>query len=674
MSQLLGVRYQIIRVLSANEIGESYLVTDIESANQLYYIFQKYFLRSQHEQEINRAINLFQNEAQTLQNIAQKHERIQKIFAYWQEEQELCLLKEFVQGYSLGQEIEAKIKQSQYFTEEEVVSFLLSVLKLLVYVHSQGVIHLNIKPNNIIRRSSDDSLVLVDFGGISEAINNYIDISEYTPMEQFHGNPQFNSDIYALGVIAISALTGLPPREITGINSPRNFLTGEICWRHRSQKVSGRLAGVINKMVKLDYRYRYQSALDALIEIRPLQDKYFSIRQERKARINLILLAAFVSFVVTGIIAWILVKPKDINQAQLFYQKGVDKYEQENYKAAITNFNKAIDINPDYAQAYNRRGDAYYRLGEYQKSQADSSMAIRLNPEDANSYYDRGFSLYSLGNYNGAIADYNQAIKLEPKNANAYYARGLARNKINEKQAAFEDFSQAIALNPEFALAYIERGKLLRRQDKKLNAAKDFNAAVTLQAENAELYYERGLNYRQLNQKQLAKKDFTKAIELNSKYIKAYLARGDVYSDLGNPEKAYADYNQALLLNDKLSDTYIHLGNYRLKNNDIAGAITDFNKAIALEPNNALAYNYRGTANIERGFSKESIKDYTKALELNPNYGDAYYNRGLAYTYLGKISQAISDFEKAAQSFLDQDEQNNYNDAKSKLKALRARS
>lgn len=338
MSQLLGLHYQIIQVLSQDQVGENYIVADIEEKISTYYIFKKIFIHNSSEQELNSAMSSLNREIQTLQKIGHQHETIQQIFTYWIESKEVCLLKEFIQGNSLSHIIE----QQTHSTEEEIVNIFLSLLKILVYIHGQGIIHRNIKPSNIIQRELDGEYVLIDFGSDEAAINYNLGISEYMPMEQYHGSTQFNSDIYALGVIAISMLTNLPASEITGINSPRNFITGEIRWRHRSRKVSRRLAHVINKMVKLDYRCRYQSALDALIDIRPLQDKYFSIKEERKAQIHLILLVGAASFIIVGILSLIIIQPKNITQAEEFYQQGINKYEAQNYQAAITSFSEAM--------------------------------------------------------------------------------------------------------------------------------------------------------------------------------------------------------------------------------------------------------------------------------------------------------------------------------------------
>jgi tetratricopeptide (TPR) repeat protein len=665
MSQLLNARYQILQLLSANAVCESYLTAEVTDPNSLYYIVKKLFIRSQGEQVLNHARILLESEIETLQELAQIQEQIQELFTYWEENNDFYVVQEYVPGNPLSLEI----GKGKIFQEKAVISILSEILKILEFIHHHGVIHQNLKPTNIIQSHPDGKLVLVDFGGIRKAIHN-IGWSEYIPIEQLHGKTRFNSDIYALGIIAIAALTGKSAREIAGINSPKHFLTGEIIWQHYNRKVSANFARIINKMVRLDYRHRYQLASEVLKDIQSRKDKYFWDFQPLE-KINIVLLSGIISFILVGIVSWFLVAPRDIEQAKIIYEQGADKYQQENYQGAIENFTQAIKLNPDYAQAYNQRGDAFYRLGNYEKAQSDSSEAIRLNSKDTNAYYDRGFTLYTLSNYNGAIADFSQAIAIDSRNADAYYARGLARSQIKEKQGAIEDFNQAIAINSDYAAAYLERAKIFRRQGKKLEAITDFNEAIALNSDNPEYYYERGLANFQLNQRQSAKKDFSKTIELDSKHIKAYLIRGNIYSESGDTQKAYADYNQAFLLNDKFPDTYIHWGNFRLRNNDIQGAIKDFQKAIQLDPKKPSAYNYRGNAYLAKGLYKDAVNDYTKAIKLNPNYALAYYNRGLVRTDLGKIADAIEDFEKAAQFFQDKGEETSYNDAIAKLKSLR---
>lgn len=152
--------------------------------------------------------------------------------------------------------------------ENQVISLLIEVLEILVFVHGQGVIHRDIKPANLMRRHPDGKIVLIDFGAVKEITTQMVNsqgqrISTvaigtpgYMPIEQFHGNTQFNSDIYALGMVGIQALTGLLADDLSRLQSPNNPSTGELVWHHRAQ-VSPELANIIDKMVRFDYRQRY---------------------------------------------------------------------------------------------------------------------------------------------------------------------------------------------------------------------------------------------------------------------------------------------------------------------------------------------------------------------------------------------------------------------------------
>ncbi|MBW4665912.1 MAG: tetratricopeptide repeat protein [Cyanomargarita calcarea GSE-NOS-MK-12-04C] len=664
IEQVLDARYRIVQVLNADLVEENYLAEDTSNSNFLQYLIKKLRHPSDNFHSHSKTRQLFASEAKSLENLACKHDQIQKLFSYFEENKEFYLVQELVTGNSLSKEIfEGTLKEYQ------VINILSEVLEILVFVHNQGVIHQQIRPGNIIRRESSGKLVLVDFGAIKKVALNIIETSEYTPIEQLHGNPQSNSDIYALGIIAIVALTGS-----SVLQSHKNFLTGEILWRKRAPKVSENLAKIINKMVRLDYRKRYQSATEVLRDLNNLtKNQPRNLQLQRQANLKLVLIAGIASFMVVGLLSWFLLPSKDSNYEQVLYQQGVINYEQGNFQGAINNFNKAIQTNPKYALAYNRRGNAYYRLENFQKSQEDASEAIRLNPQDPSAYYDRGFTLYKLGNYNGAIADYNQAIKLNPQYANAYYGRGLARIQIKERQGAMADFTKAIALKGDYGDAYLERGILRRKMGIKLEALKDLEEAVAI-SPDPRAYYERALGHYTLNEKKSALKDYNKAIELDGKYLKAYLGRGDVYSDLGYRDKAIADYNQALAMNPKSADVYTYRGIFLLKVGDTQAAIEDYNQAIVLDPKQATAYNYRGNAYLELGNLKEAVNDYSKAIEINPDYALAYYNRGLIRTDLGKVPDAIDDFQKASALFQEKGEQSSFNDAQARLKSLTPKS
>ena len=669
MNQIMLERYRIIELLSGSPGGRSYLGEDTDKSSMNQYVVKQFLPPSQDTTLLKISHNVLETETKPLDNLAQEDDRIGNLITFFEKNKNFYLVRKYIQGNPLNKEIVA----GKRLSSSEVISILSEVLEILVFIHSRGIIHRNLKPANIIRRESDGKLVLTDFGTPQEAVSNIVGSSEYMPIEQIHSNPQFNSDIYTLGIIAIEALTGLPASQITAQKSQKNTDAQKITWYPRGHQVNPKLAKIIDKMVHLNYQNRYQSAKEVLNDLKVInQTDSNTIYQKFKQKVskNPKLVAGIGGALLFGGISLFFLITRNVNYAKKLYQQGILYYEKAEYNQAIKEFSLAIRINPEYSLAYNSRGDAYYRLGDYEKSQQDSSAAIRNNPEDANAYYDRGFSLYSIGEYNGAIIDYNQAIKLNPEYANAYYGRGLARYQIKENKKAIADFNQAIAINPKFASAYFQRGMIRREIGEKLKAIKDYDEAIKINPKYTEAYYERGKTHYALNQRHLGKKDFTKVIELDSKFVEAYVALADVYTDLGYPKQAYENYEKAIEMNPENAKAYIHRGKYRFKMRDIEGAIKNFNQAIKLDSTQSIAYNNRGNAYLELGKLKQAMADYSKAIELNSKYAQAYYNRGLLRTDLGRVPGAIEDFQKAADIFLDKGEENDYKDAMTRIKEL----
>jgi serine/threonine-protein kinase len=161
-------------------------------------------------------------------------------------------------------------------SESDVIKLLIEILEVLGFVHKNGVIHRDITPRNIRRRQSDNKIVLIDFGAVKEVrtqlVNKQGQITStviigtpgYMPLEQQRGKPQLSSDVYAVGIIAIQALTGLLPDKLE-----EDIKTGEIIWR-KYANVSPKLATVLDKMVSYDFRNRYPTAKEALQAVKKL--------------------------------------------------------------------------------------------------------------------------------------------------------------------------------------------------------------------------------------------------------------------------------------------------------------------------------------------------------------------------------------------------------------------
>ncbi|MEH2386357.1 MAG: serine/threonine-protein kinase [Nostoc sp.] len=278
IGKLLQGRYQIVQTLSAGVFGETYIAVDVDYPENPKCVIKQIKVSSSEPGDLEMLRLLFQTETQTLKLLG-SHQQIPEFIACFEENEQFYLVQECIEGHALTAELPINQQWGCLWSESEVVEFLIDVLGILEFIHSQGVIHCDIKPENLIRRNSDASgkgkalrkLVLIDFGSI-QSINFGIGAElpiyripvtslGYIPPEQFIGQTQPNSDIYALGMIAIQALTGLEPLQLKADPDANN---NEIFWRSQNTPVNDYLAAVLSQMIRYDSQNRFQSAGEVL--------------------------------------------------------------------------------------------------------------------------------------------------------------------------------------------------------------------------------------------------------------------------------------------------------------------------------------------------------------------------------------------------------------------------
>ncbi|MBW4571829.1 MAG: protein kinase [Tolypothrix carrinoi HA7290-LM1] len=266
IGNLLNERYRILKILSKGAFSETFIAEDINLPSNPQCVVKQLKLMTNDPQIWKEARRLFFKEAEVLEKLG-KHDQIPVILAYFEENYEFYLVQEYIEGHTLTEEI----YPGKRLAETQVTSILHDILKILEFVHQQNIIHRDVKPSNLIRRKQDQKLVLIDFGAVKQIQNSTIEDTiiigtpAYMPSEQMEGKPYFNSDIYAVGIMAIEALTGISPRELR-----QNSNAGEIFWRDYAQ-VSDELAAILDKMVCYDFKQRYQSATEVLQALKDMQ-------------------------------------------------------------------------------------------------------------------------------------------------------------------------------------------------------------------------------------------------------------------------------------------------------------------------------------------------------------------------------------------------------------------
>ena len=299
LNQLLGGRYKVIRALGEGGLAKTYIVEDCHRPGHPKCAVKFLKPASKNPNFLPTARRLFNKEAEILEKLG-CHDQIPQLLAYFEDKHEFYLVQEFIEGHPLI----AELPPGLCWSESEVILMLHDVLRTLKFVHSYQVIHRDIKPHNLIRRRKDGRLVLIDFGIVKEVRNPQITAQNsptrktisigtqgYIPAEQIRGKPRLNSDIYALGMIGIQALTGVDPLYL------QEDEEGEVIWKNRA-KVSDRLAEILTGMVRYHFKERYQNATEVLEALESLANFASSTNkispkvapepEQRKAQISLL--------------------------------------------------------------------------------------------------------------------------------------------------------------------------------------------------------------------------------------------------------------------------------------------------------------------------------------------------------------------------------------------------
>ncbi len=272
---MLAQRYEVLDYLGEGGFSRTYIAGDILRPGKPRCVVKHLQPANPDPEFLQDAWRLFQQEAETLEKLG-SHDQIPRLLAYFRDGQEFYLVQEFISGEPLS----ATLIEGRPWTEKQVYHLLVEVLTVLAFVHSHQVIHRDIKPDNLICRHTDRKLVLVDFGAVKQIRGSQVVTQNHTtftisvgtlgymPPEQFSGRPRPSSDIYALGVTAIQALTGLPLEAFKD-----DLETDESSWQRHVQ-VDPAIAKIITKMVQYRAIERYPSAAQALEDLACLNDLY----------------------------------------------------------------------------------------------------------------------------------------------------------------------------------------------------------------------------------------------------------------------------------------------------------------------------------------------------------------------------------------------------------------
>ena len=654
-------RYQITNYLGGGGFGETYVANDTQLPGSPQCVVKKLKPQSTDITTLEIARRLFDTEAQVLYKLG-NHDRIPQLLAYFEENAEFYLVQELIIGNDLSQEL----KSCVIFTQNQVMSLLQEILEILDFVHQQKVIHRDVNPRNILRREQDNKLILIDFGAVKQITTKLVnspDITKstvaigtpgYTPGEQAQGTPKFSSDIYALGIIAIQALTGLSPDQLE-----KDVETNEIIWQNFAT-VSPEFAQFLNQMICYDFRQRYASATIALQALQELNKNTSGTiiispatlpnqvknPQKTKGIFWKLLLGIFILGIGSFGAIFMLNRLNSKNAIEL-YNQGNTLIQLQRYQEALATYEKAIDIKPDYPQALYGQGKALFQLKKYQESLIAYDQAIQIQPNYLEAWTNRGFVLVRLKRYSEAIATVDKALQLKNDEPQVWQLKGDIFIKISQYNDAIKAYEQAINFQADNPELWYKKGLAFQNLKQYEEAITAYKKTVELKPDHESAWYNLGNCLVNLNRYEFALQAYDQAVQYNQNNSAAWLSRSNILMTLRRYPEAIDSFTQVIKTNPQQYQAWYNRGWALHQVKRYGEAIESYKKAISLKSNDYLVWYNLGNTQYNLQKYQEAIASYNKAIRYKPNHYESWYSKGNAWLNLQQYKQAIASYDKA---------------------------
>jgi tetratricopeptide (TPR) repeat protein len=306
-------------------------------------------------------------------------------------------------------------------------------------------------------------------------------------------------------------------------------------------------------------------------------------------------------------------------------------------EAALALIRRALELQPDSAEAHNSLGNALVAAGRHQEAVAAFSTAVSLKPDLVQAHNNLGNALQALGRYEAAIECYDRALDRAPSYAEAYENLGRALGALGQHHEAVIAYEKAIELKPDQASCHNNFGTSLQALHRYEEAILSYEKALQLKPDFPEAYNNLANTMLALKRREEAIGYFDKALALKPDFAEVHNNRGNVLSALGRHEEAVACFEAALACKPGLAEAHCDLANALAALDRFEEAEAHLRQALAARPDMAIAYNNLGGVLWEMHRYEEALRHYETALALQPDYVDANFNLSIVLLQLGRF-------------------------------------
>jgi tetratricopeptide (TPR) repeat protein len=629
-------------------------------------------------------------EARALASV--RHPNIVPVYGIDRHDNRVGFWTDFVRGKTLS----SLIGEQGTFGSREAALIGLDVTRALAAVHRAGILHRDIKAENVMREEGG-RILLMDFGlsSLQQRQTNTAGTPSYMAPELFDGAPAtVATDIYAMGVLLYFLVAGMYPANVTDISAQSaHFAIAErIPLMDVRPDVPESLLRTINTAMELDPAKRFASAgqlAEALTETleRPQTPPATGLATgsaisdhaaaKVRRRVKLLAAVAIAAALAVGLAAWSgalrrlihpansAVTPDTSSTTYDQYQNAQEllarSYKNANVSAAVQGFQQVLNTDPNFALAEAGLGAAYFlqykdshdaHLLEMAKSA--TNRAISLDKNVAPAYVTLARMAAMQGQTSIAMQQVQKALSIDGRSAEAYGALAEVYDAEGKSEDAVTAYQKAIDLAPEDARWPVDMGVDEFGMGYLDKAISHLQRGADLAKDNPIAYYDLGIANRQSGRLDEARKDMEASLKIEPD-ADTYAALGSLLLLEGKYDDAAAMDKKSIELNPKSYAAWGNLGAaYQWSGTNHDQAVQAFRKAIELaeeertkDRNNAelltaLADNYASIGNAE-----QSTILIRKALALAPENPTVNYRAGNAYEILGDRAKAIQLIAKA---------------------------
>jgi tetratricopeptide (TPR) repeat protein/capsular polysaccharide biosynthesis protein len=329
-----------------------------------------------------------------------------------------------------------------------------------------------------------------------------------------------------------------------------------------------------------------------------------------------------------------------IEAAQVYYNVGKVKSQQNQNLEAISFYKKAIQLKSDQAEYYLALGDILKTQQQWDEAALAYDAAIKVDPKQAEAYFKQGIALSRLSQLYQAVSSYKKAIELNPNSYDYYHHLGDTFLCLKQYLNAIDAYEKSIELYPKYIWSYNNLGLTLSKIEQFERAVSCYKKAIYLGGNNPRIYSNLGYSLQKQEKWDEAINAYLKTIELDSNYDSALHSLGNILVNQGHFDLAIHNYKRAIDIRPNLFSYYQSLGNALAQQGKLDESIKAYRRAIELNPKSVLGYAKLGMLIAQQEEWSESISIFIEALCITPNNQLLYKQLGYVLEKLGRLDES----------------------------------